>query len=101
MSEVARTTATRSPRSRRAPAVRLTAKHHGTAPEEQVVKQRVQLDLTPAAVAEIDQLAALIGVPSRAQVIRFALGFLKSTWEAQHEHGERGPIRLMSARAFQ
>lgn len=61
-------------------------------------KHRIQLDLSPAAVQEIDSLGQVIGVTSRTQVIRFALSLLDASCHEQEKAGE--PIRLVNSSKF-
>lgn len=50
-------------------------------------KVRIQLDFSPKAVQELDQMKAIMDLPSRAEVVRHALRWLRWTVLSLDEGG--------------
>jgi len=55
-------------------------------------KKRLQFDFTPEALAELDQLRALTGLPTRTELIRHALRFLQ--WALDETQNKKATLLL-------
>ena len=67
------------------------------APKNTAVRHRLQLDLTPEALEQLDEITEMDGAPTRAAVVRNALRYYR--WLLEHDRaGSEMIVRDSSGR---